>query len=397
MASIGITENKLLTVVVPVYNTSHYLMKCIDSIILQQYRELDIILIDDGSTDGSEKICDRLKNTDDRIRVFHQDNKGLVASRKLGVELAKGNLITFVDSDDWIEPDMYFQMMAAYMEFEPDMVASGITLENGNKISYEMDTIPEGLYVHKAINEQIIPYMMYNELNEKRSITPSVCNKIYKVDLLRMIIRDLDERITYGEDAAVTYIYIAKASKIMILNNSWYHYVIHSNSMSRKYHINSFEKIYQFYTYMTKQFLELGIWDQMEQQLKKYTKLFLAQTVQRIFDITPENPIYLFPFEMVEKDSRVVIYGAGKVGSSYRNNLLRSDYAELVGCIDRNYDLLNINGLNVSSPDMLKNFETDYIVIGIEKKEIALEIESHLLELGVKKHKIIWKQPVRLF
>lgn len=397
MAKSILKDGELLTVVVPVYNTSHYLSKCLESIMYQQYKNLDIILIDDGSTDGSGKICDEFSNIDNRIRVFHQKNMGLVATRKFGVELAKGDLITFVDSDDWIEFDMYYKMMAAYMEFEPDMVTSGITIENGDKVSYEIDIIPAGLYDHKKIKDQIVSCMMYDEHSRRRAVTPSVWNKIYKKDLFRKIIFNLDESITYGEDAAVTYIYIAKATRIMVLNKSWYHYVIHSDSMSRKYDIISFEKIYRFYTYMKAQFLEHDLWDKMDTQLKKYTKVFLNQTMQDVFDIIPENPIYLFPFELVGKDSRVVIYGAGKVGNSYRENLLKSGYAELIGFVDKNYNIIDAKEYIVDSPEILKCLTIDYVVIAIEKEELAIEIQDYIEKIGDKKCKIVWKPPVRMY
>ncbi len=386
----------MLSVVVPVYNTAQYLRKCIESIINQQYKKLDIILINDGSTDGSGEVCDSFLHMDGRIRVFHRKNQGLVAVRKLGVELAQGDFITFVDSDDWIESDMYSQMMTAYTEFEPDMVTSGLTIENDNKVNYEMDRTPEGLYEYEDIKRKLIPHMMHDDLMGKRAITSSVCNKIFKVDLLKEIIFDLEESITYGEDAAITYLYIVRASKVVVLNNSWYHYIIHSNSMVRHYDINSFERVYQFYNYIKKKFLELGSWNQMEMQVKKYTKVYLFQATQDIFDILVEEPIYLFPFELIEKGSCVVIYGAGKVGTSYCESLLKSGYARLQGWVDKNYETLTTMKHIIEPPDILQNRETDYVVIAIGNKGVASEVQEFLGMLGVEKNKIIWQSPIRL-
>lgn len=396
MADTSIIINRMLTVVVPVYNSSRYLRKCINSIICQRYKSLDIILINDGSTDDSGEICEYFQHIDERVRVFHQENKGLVASRKLGAELAKGKLITFVDSDDWIEPDMYINMMAVYKDYEPDLITSGITIESNNKKNYEMDKIPKGIYEKVDIKDKIISGMMYDELTQKRLITPSVWNKIYKVDLLKKAALGLDESITYGEDAAVTYIYIAMAKKIMILNNSWYHYVIHSGSMSRKYNFKSFEQIYNFYNYMKNKYLELGIWVHMEEQLKKYTKVFLKQTLQDIYDIQIDKPIYLFPYELVERGSRVIIYGAGKVGISFKDNLLKNGYAKFLGCVDKNYKSFTDANFVVKSPDILLSLETDYVVIAIESEKAAIEITNFLKQLSVEVRKIVWVPPVRL-
>jgi glycosyltransferase involved in cell wall biosynthesis len=389
-------SQELLTVVVPIYNSEQYLKKCIESIIHQRYKNLDIILINDGSTDGSGELCNSFLYLDCRVRIFHQENKGLVASRKLGVKLAKGDLITFVDSDDWIETDMYSKMMAAYMEFEPDMVTSGITIDEGNKVSYEIDKIPNGLYEYGAINEKIISCMMYDEGLRDRAITSSVSNKIYKVDLLKNTIMDVDESITYGEDAAITYLYIAKASKIVILADSWYHYMIHSSSMVSSYSIDSYGKIHQFYLYMKKEFLKLGLWNLMAEQVKEYTKNFLMRANNKVFDGLKENLIYLFPFEVVERGSRVAIYGAGSVGISYSESLLKSGYAQLQRWIDKDYENLNSKKHLIESPSTLKNEDIDYVVIAIKNQRIALEVKEYLIISGIADSKIIWKAPVQL-
>ncbi len=97
----------MLSVIVPIYNVEKYLVKCIESIINQQYKQLEILLIDDGSTDGCSQICDEFEKIDCRIKVFHKDNEGLVRARKLGLSYSTGEYVAFVDGDDWIEPNMY--------------------------------------------------------------------------------------------------------------------------------------------------------------------------------------------------------------------------------------------------------------------------------------------------
>ena len=111
------TDRKpLLSVIVPVYNVKDYVERCVDSIINQTYRNLEILIVDDGSTDGSGALCDVLAGRDSRIRVFHTANGGLSAARNVGIDAASGALIGFVDSDDWIEPDMYEFLYRLMME-----------------------------------------------------------------------------------------------------------------------------------------------------------------------------------------------------------------------------------------------------------------------------------------
>ncbi len=104
-------DNVLVSVIVPVYNVEKYLEECVNSLTSQTYSNLEILLIDDGSTDGSGNICDSLAKEDARIRVFHLQNGGVSNARNFGIENAKGEYLSFVDSDDWVDLDMYEKMV----------------------------------------------------------------------------------------------------------------------------------------------------------------------------------------------------------------------------------------------------------------------------------------------
>ena len=115
-------DSTMISVIVPVYNVEPYLRKCLDSIVNQTYRDFEILIIDDGSTDGSGRICDEYAEKDSRIKVFHTENRGLSCARNLGLAEAKGEWIGFVDSDDWIEPDMYEVLIRRAEETGADVV-----------------------------------------------------------------------------------------------------------------------------------------------------------------------------------------------------------------------------------------------------------------------------------
>lgn len=104
-------ENPLITVIIPIYNIMDCLERCVSSVCAQTYRNLEILLVDDGSTDGTGALCDRLAERDGRIRVFHKENGGSSSARNLGLQKARGEYLGFVDSDDFIEPDMYERLM----------------------------------------------------------------------------------------------------------------------------------------------------------------------------------------------------------------------------------------------------------------------------------------------
>ena len=141
---------ELLTVIVPVYNVERYLVQCVDSIINQTYKELEIILVDDGSTDASGRICDEYATKDQRIKVIHKVNGGLVSARKAGLTVANGNFIAFVDSDDWIDADMYEQLLGEMIQSDSDILASGFYKEYGEKASVVYDGMATGVYTRDS-------------------------------------------------------------------------------------------------------------------------------------------------------------------------------------------------------------------------------------------------------
>ena len=163
---------KLLSIIVPVYNVKSYLKKCVESIINQTYKDIQIILVDDGSTDGSQFICNELAKKDSRITIVHKENGGTALARNKGLEKAKGEYITFVDSDDWLEPDMY-QKLISYIEKENADLAVCSFYE-----CYENKRIAVGNSgtVRILCTEKIFSY--------KNQLRFLVWNKVFKKELL---------------------------------------------------------------------------------------------------------------------------------------------------------------------------------------------------------------------
>lgn len=121
-----------LSIIVPVYKVEKYIRRCLDSIINQTFTDFELILVDDGSPDTSGEICEGYAKKDERIRVIHQENKGLSGARNTGVEVSKGEYIGFVDSDDWIELEMYEKLITAAEKYGADIVKCGLDYTDGN-------------------------------------------------------------------------------------------------------------------------------------------------------------------------------------------------------------------------------------------------------------------------
>ncbi len=386
-------KKNLLSVVVPAYNVENYIEKCILSIERQTYQNIEIIIIDDGSTDQTSKIIDKMASEDKRIKVIHKENAGIVKARIDGVKETLGEYVTFVDSDDWIESDMYESLLSMLVDAKGDLITSGLLYDlNGIKYMEEIDLISKGVYSADSIAETIIPRMMYDFEQGKRAISSSVVNKIFNKNKLLNSIMEMDTNISYGEDAAITYPFIADCNCIVISNYAWYHYCIRENSMTKTFKDNAMSSIKAFYNYVRMSFEKRNLWDSVQQQVEEYTHLFVLAFENNYFNFKRDDMRYVFPYECIEKGTKIVLYGAGNVGKSYYKSIKQGGYATIVLWVDKDYKRLSKAGLNVLSPEAIKSYEYDYIVLAIDDVVTAKEIKRDILSCGVEKNKIIWKR-----
>ncbi len=212
---------KKISVIVPIYNVEKYLSKCIESIIHQTYSELEMILVNDGSTDGCGKICDEFQKKDSRIKVIHKENGGLSDARNVGIEMATGDYIFCIDSDDYIDLDMFDYCLKELEKEEADIVVCG------TKIDFEDGTTKIKTNQNKEIlstKEALI------KLNSFSSFDMSVCNKIFKKEIVKGILFPVGKK---SEDYFVMFQYFHRANKIVVLPEAKYHYFQRPNSISR--------------------------------------------------------------------------------------------------------------------------------------------------------------------
>ena len=234
-----------ISIIVPVYNVKEYLSKCIDSVLNQTIENMEVILVDDGSTDGSENICDEYADKDLRIRVIHKKNGGLMSAWKCGVKKARGQYIGFVDSDDWIDKHMYKDMLEVADIYEADLVCCGLVWEypNSNK-KYETIKIEAGLYEKADIQNKIYPKLFTSKEFHARALSPNRVTKIFKRTKLMEIIDECTEQISMGEDLITTFLYLNITDRLYIMGNYCpYHYRNNANSMTRHFNEKNYEKI----------------------------------------------------------------------------------------------------------------------------------------------------------
>lgn len=216
-------DNPKISIIVPVYNVEKYIDNCINSILNQRFKNFELLLIDDGSTDKSGEICDIYSQNDTRIKVFHQVNKGPSATRNLGISLSKGEYIGFVDSDDTINKEMYEEMYNLAIDNNYDMVACGYKEVNyENESEYEFIRPLNGYYELVGDNIKIV----LESLLCKNQILgyPSLCNKLYRKDIIIKNNISIKENIKIAEDLCFNIQILDKANKIGSVNKVLYEY-----------------------------------------------------------------------------------------------------------------------------------------------------------------------------
>ena len=254
-------EDRLVSVIVPVYNVEDYINKCVKTILNQSYRKIEVILVDDGSSDASASICDHFARMNSRVRVIHKKNAGLSAARNSGLSLAKGDYISFVDGDDYVASDYIEFLLALIVANDADISQCGYYIQFSekrivNKLSDDK--------LHILDKMQVLESLCYNGLYDV-----TAWNKMYR--------RELFESVTYPEgwmyeDTAVSYRIAENASKFVIKVKPKYFYVQRYNSIANGLKFN--QSKYQF--------VEVG--DEMAKYIsKKYPQLKQAADAKMCF------------------------------------------------------------------------------------------------------------------
>lgn len=223
-------KQPLISIVTPVYNMERFLPQCIDSILAQTFPDWELILVDDGSTDGSAGICDRYAAKDSRIRVIHKENSGQADSRNIGVSMARADLVGFVDSDDWIDPGMYGTLYDALVNNGADISICGYYMSYVNREQKSCDT--GGGNVVFSGKEAL------NHILDDKVIKNYLWDKLYKKE----VITEQFPKAYYYEDYATLFKWFANVDKVAFCQVPLYHYrqregsTVHDCDPRKKYH-----------------------------------------------------------------------------------------------------------------------------------------------------------------
>lgn len=215
-----------ISVIIPAYNVEKYIYSCMESIVNQTYQNLEIILVDDGSTDNTPALCDSLAQRDSRITVIHKKNGGASSARNAGLEVSTGDYIAFIDADDYIDLDMYEIMLSQIIEYNADAAACGMIRESD-------DGLKEIWGSYDAEIEEFDRVSLLQKVGEANGILPvSPCNKLFKKEIVKNIRFDI--RFQYAEDVLFNFLAAEHIEKMVSQNIPRYHYVNNAASTSHK-------------------------------------------------------------------------------------------------------------------------------------------------------------------
>ena len=378
-------EKPLISVIVPIYMIDRYVGLCIESIINQTYRNLEIILVDDGGKDRCPEICDLYKSKDDRIKVIHKPNGGLVSARKAGLQQSNGSYVTYVDGDDWIGPGFIEGLYTAASTTNADMVCSGFTRDLFTKAASFTNYLPSGIYEGKKLKElwknmaSMPPYY-------RPGISTYVWNKLFRREILLDTQSAVDNRISIGEDGAVTYPALLKCSKVAVIDNVAYHYRQREDSMLKQssgYSVEA-QKLRYLYDFLIRWAEKTPEDYGIKNQIIDYV---LSIAIMRSGGRLPADDYSTFDSAYYGKD--VVIYSAGTFGQQLVNRFRETEHCNVVSWIDDDYWEYRRCCLDVDPVEAITSLPFDYVLVASVDGLVSEKANRRLMDLGVGSNKIL--------
>ena len=383
-------NNDTISVVVPIYMIDNYLGICIESIINQTYSNLEIILVDDGSKDRCSEICDLYASKDQRIRVIHKENGGLVSARKAGISVATGKYIGFVDGDDWIGPGFYQSLYNAISQNDCDVAIAGFSRDLFNHTKSIYNTVPSGYYEGEALKQVFREMISYGDFY-RHGISTYHWNKLFKREVIVKHQLEVSDNVSIGEDAVVVYATLLDCKRICITDNCAYHYRQREDSMLKR--SVDFEKeivrVKSLYDNLSNAVNGYPEDLDLQRQVNDFiTGIFIIRSGGYL------NPKDLslkeFPFNTSLMGKKIVLFGAGTFGQLLMKRFLKDKSNKINGWLDDDYWEYRRCCLNVDPVESIASLVYDYIIIASLDPNYIAHAIRRLQNYGVSEHTIIY-------
>lgn len=379
---------KKVSIIVLIYRVEPFLKQCIESLRNQTYKDLEIILVDDGSDDGCPRICDQYAQIDSRIKVIHKENGGIDKARKAGISAATGYYVGYVDGDDWAEPEMYEKLVGFAEKYDVDTVESGMLDTASDRISKRIPFFPEGKYKGEVFEKEIEPFMLYSGQFYRLGIMASLCNKLFKREIITKYQMMPEPSDNIVDDTFCSIPAVAEAKSLYVSHECYYHYRVREGSVKRNVRHDFVEILLKCYPDWINRFPYAKNKDEIKKQIQYYLVYILLMKSVYIFDENNESNI-LVPYGRIPKQSKIIVYGAGAMGVQLHSYLLNEIKDNLVMWADKNYQAFSKES-RVENPQEIMNYAFDYVVIAILWAEKAESAKADLIRMGIPNDKIRW-------
>ena len=231
----------MISVIVPIYNTKTYLRECVDSILRQDYKNMEVILVDDASTDGSGEICDEYGDKYEQVRVVHKENGGPGSACVAGMEAASGDYYMFVDSDDYVEPEMLSEMADRLAGKRGEIVCCNHLQEKQKKTEPVYSRVAPGVYQKEELVTEIKAKLVGQE---QRALPLSRCMKLCEKSVFEGNEPYYDYRVRFGEDVNMMYPALLNSTRVVVMKDAlFYHYRYVESSMAHAYVAGNYDSL----------------------------------------------------------------------------------------------------------------------------------------------------------
>ncbi len=366
----------LISVIVPIYNLDAYLFQCVDSIVRQTYQRLEIILVDDGSTDNAIEICEFFRKADPRIKVISKSNGGLVSARKAGLSASSGDYLFYVDGDDWISPDCIEQYYRLARQHDADIVIGDYQREFLGNFVTMRNAIAPGHYDRQRIERDVLPRMISDGPFFNHGIRTYSWGKLYRRAAIETLQQRIPDEIMVGEDAALVYPAILASDSLCVSDYALCNYRQRPNSIlkSTSFDAGETERIATAFRYLAAA-LDSSVADfGITRQLQSY---FSAILIIRSggFMADPASYARHNIFGPLQAGARVALYNSGSFGQHVYKHLKDSQHFHLAGWYDRDFKENRLLRMPVDDPASLSGADFDHLLV--PSFDVAIHREVH--------------------
>lgn len=391
----NMNKDILVSIVIPAYNAQDTIHECVRSVSNQTYDNIEIIIVNDGSSDDTQAECERLKETDDRIVVINQKNQGQAVARKVGTMASHGQYQMYVDADDVVDL-LCVEKLMAQSENVDWVIASCYRQERDGHMTKRINAIGDGNY-----QKEDMPYfrdnMIFVDKVDEDGILPYMVAKLYRTELVKEIMMEISDQIGVDEDRLFNWCYAFLAESVSVINESEYTYKYNENSIMHSLKMDYLSDLNEFYL------CSRGFFDKHKASCVVYDKL--ERFVVSRLNMSPQylgfswrnRCIQFYPTIANEcVCGNIIIYGAGKVGVDYYRVLRKQIDKTKLRWTDRRWEKLSEDDMPVESPDNVFALDYDLVILAAKYEWMANQMRQELTEKGIIPEKIWWKPPILL-